>query len=139
MNMLEVSQVLVLLLTTQVKKRLDANPHHAVSPSGRMLSASDKLENLTAILPTPQFRMLSMGLPLCPGNFPLQVEEALKPTQYAHSKQPPRVFPHMLFIWCAFHTPAATREEALCSQWDAVSPITTQIRIMYILYTHPYC
>lgn len=49
--------------------------------SGWMLSASDKLGNVTAVLPTPQLRMLSIDLPLCPGNFPLQVEEALKPTQ----------------------------------------------------------
>lgn len=79
------------------KKCLDAKPHDAVSSSGWMLSAPDKLRNLTAILPTAQLRMLSTGLPICPGNFPLQVEEALKPTQYAHSKHPPHVFLHMLF------------------------------------------
>lgn len=132
MNVLEVSQVPVLLLTTQLKKCLDVNIHYAVSPSGWMLLASDKLGNLKAVLPTPQFRMLSIGLPLCPERFPLQAEEALKPTQHAHSKPPPHVFLHMLFT---HQLPPGRR---LRSQWVAVSPITTQIRILYILYTRAY-
>lgn len=94
MNVLEASQVPVLLLTTHIK---NVSIPYAVSPSGWMLSAPEKLRNLTAVLPTAQFRIFSIGLPLCPGNFPLQVEEALKPTQYANSKHPPRVFLHMLF------------------------------------------